>query len=83
MAIRIGPGVGTPVVFLSPGVLNTEGSPTSISKAGSIAHLVPVTSAAAQGPPTHASISIPNLVTEDAAVSYGLGRDRSSTLRPR
>ncbi len=43
MRIRTGPGVGIPVVFLSPGVLNAAGSPTSTSSAGIALPSDPVT----------------------------------------
>lgn len=73
MAIRIGPGVAIPVVFLSPGVLKTDGSPIRTSRAGRAAHPEPVASAVAHGPATHATSSTPKRVAEEAGVSYGLG----------
>lgn len=73
MAMRIGPGVAIPVVFLSPGVLNADGKPMRTRRAGRATHPDPAASAAAHGPATQATSSIPNRVTDEAGVSYGLG----------
>ena len=72
IAIRTGPGVAIPVVVLSPGVLNSAGRPTRTIKTSAAGHHDPTASATAQGPATHATISMPNLVADEATVSNGL-----------
>ena len=66
---RTGPGVGTTIWFLSPGVLKTAGTATSTNTIGTATQRLPVSEAAAHGPATHATISIKNRVADDAAVS--------------
>jgi len=57
---------------LSPVVENTSDKVTSIANAGIVTSHVPNRSAAAQGPATHATSSIPNLDAAEKLESSGL-----------
>ena len=69
IAILIGPGVAIPVVFLSPGVLNSAGRATKTRTVGIAYQPDPSRRPAAHGPAIQATTSITNRVPDEAAVS--------------
>ena len=77
----MGPGVGMPVVFLSPGVLNSAGRPNKTTAAGNAHHRDPSRLAAAHGPAIQATTSMTKRVPEDANVSKGLTPGRAAFER--